>query len=165
MALLVGRITLYLWVIEGLGVRTTCIKFIQDKVLVLLTHMKIYESIDSITIRVGESAKENDELSMTSDPKHWWMHVSGCPGAHVVVCHQGDQLPKETKRDAAVLAVHHSQAPATKMSCVDVTKVEHVMWMRQAGKVKLTGEVMELTIFMRREKERLERVLKTKRTI
>ncbi len=60
--------------------------------------MKIYESIDSITIRVGESAKENDELSMTSDPKHWWMHVSGCPGAHVVVCHQGDQLPKETKR-------------------------------------------------------------------
>jgi len=165
MALLVGRITLYLWVIEGLGCNTTCIKFIQDKVLVLLTHMKIYESIDSITIRVGESAKENDELSMTSDPKHWWMHVSGCPGAHVVVCHQGDQLPKETKRDAAVLAVHHSQAPATKMSCVDVTKVEHVMWMRQAGKVKLTGEVMELTIFMRREKERLERVLKTKRTI
>jgi len=93
------------------------------------------------------------------------MHVSGCPGAHVVVCHQGDQLPKETKRDAAVLAIYHSQAPATKMSCVDVTKVEHVMWMRQAGKVKLTGEVMELTIFMRREKERLERVLKTKRTI
>ncbi len=124
--------------------------------------MKIYESIDSITIRVGESAKENDELSMTSDPKHWWMHVSGCPGAHVVVCHQGDQLPKETKRDAMVLAVHHSQAPATKMSCVDVTKVEHVLWMRQAGKVKLTGEVMELTIFMKREKERLERLLSSK---
>ena len=61
-----------------------------------------------------------------------------------------------------VLAVHHSQAPATKMSCVDVTRVEHVMWMRQAGKVKLTGEVMELTIFMRREKERLERLLNTK---
>ena len=64
-----------------------------------------------------------------------------------------------------VLAVHHSQAPDTKMSCVDVTRVEHVMWMRQAGKVKLQGEVMELTIFMRREKERLERLLKTRHKI
>ena len=124
-----------------------------------------YTASGNIPVRVGQNAKENDQLTNTSDPRYRWMHVSGCPGAHVVVCHQGDQLPKETKRDAMVLAVHHSQAPATKMSCVDVTKVEHVMWMRQAGKVKLTGEVMELTIFMRREKERLERILKTKRTI
>ena len=122
-----------------------------------------YTSLDGTVIRVGQNAKENDELTVSSSPRYWWMHVAGCSGgAHVVVCHEGEQLPKETKRDAMVLAVHHSQAPATKMSCVDVTKVEHVMWMRQAGKVKLTGEVMELTIFMRREKERLERLLNTK---
>ena len=121
-----------------------------------------YTSLDGIKIQVGQNAKENDQLTMTSDPKHWWMHVAGCSGAHVVVCHEGDQLPKETKRDAAVLAVFHSQAPTSKMSIVDVTRVEHVMWMRQAGKVKLTGEVMELTIFMRREKERLERLFSSK---
>ncbi len=121
-----------------------------------------YTSHDGIKIQVGQNAKENDQLTMTSDPKHWWMHVSDCPGAHVVVCHEGDQLPREIKRDAMVLAVFHSQAPTSKMSLVDVTRVKHVMWMRQAGKVKLEGEVMELTIFMRREKERLERLLKTK---
>lgn len=121
-----------------------------------------YTSHDGIKIQVGQNAKENDQLTMTSDPKHWWMHVAECSGAHVVVCHEGDQLPREIKRDAMVLAVFHSQAPTSKMSLVDVTRVKHVMWMRQAGKVKLEGEVMELTIFMRREKERLERLLKTK---
>jgi len=121
-----------------------------------------YTSHDGIVIRVGQNAKENDRLTLSSAPQHWWMHVAGCSGSHVIVCHEGAQLPKETKKDAMVLAVHHSQAPNTKMSCVDVTKVEHVLWMRQAGKVKLEGEVMELTIFMRREKERLERLLKTK---
>jgi predicted ribosome quality control (RQC) complex YloA/Tae2 family protein len=127
--------------------------------------MKIYESIDSITIRVGESAKENDELSMTSDPKHWWMHVAGCPGAHVVICHDGDQLPKETKRDAAVLAVHHSKTPDSKMSWVELVRVENVSPLKQHGLVTLEGKVDQLTIFMRKEKERLERILKTKRLI
>jgi predicted ribosome quality control (RQC) complex YloA/Tae2 family protein len=127
--------------------------------------MKIYESIDSITIRVGESAKENDELSMTSDPKHWWMHVAGCPGAHVVICHEGDQLPKETKRDAAVLAVHHSKTPDSKMSWVELVRVENVSPLKQHGLVTLEGKVDQLTIFMRKEKERLERILKTKRLI
>lgn len=121
-----------------------------------------YTSLDGTTIKVGQNAKENDQLTLSSSPQYWWMHVAGCSGAHVVVCYKGEQLPRETKRDAMVLAVHHSQAPNTKMSCVDVTRVEHVMWMRQAGKVKLMGEVMELTIFMKREKERLERILSSK---
>ncbi len=127
--------------------------------------MKIYESIDSITIRVGESAKENDELSMTSDPKHWWMHVSGYPGAHVVVCYEGEELPRDLKRDAAVLAIYHSKTPESKMSWVDLVRVENVTMAKQHGQVTLQGEVIQLTIFMRKEKERLERVLKTKRTI
>ena len=124
-----------------------------------------YTSHDGISIQVGQNAKENDQLTLSSAPQYWWMHVAGCSGSHVIVCHEGEQLPKETKKDAMVLAVHHSQAPDTKMSCVDVTRVEHVTWMRQAGKVKLQGEVMELTIFMRREKERLERLLKTRHKI
>ena len=128
----------------------------------MIKNMLEYTSLDGIKIQVGQNANENDQLTVTSDPKHWWMHVAGCSGAHVVVCHEGDQLTKETKKDAMVLAVHHSQAPDTKMSCVDITRVEHVVWLRQAGKVKLTGEVMELTIFMKREKERLERLLSSK---
>jgi predicted ribosome quality control (RQC) complex YloA/Tae2 family protein len=120
-----------------------------------------YIASGNIPVRVGQTAKENDHLTTTSDPKYWWMHASGYPGAHVVVCYEGEQLPKDVKRDAAVLAVHHSKTPDTKMSWVDLVRVENVSSLRQHGRVTLHGEVDQLTIFMRKEKERLERILKT----
>jgi len=124
-----------------------------------------YTSQDGIIIKVGQNAKENDHLTASSSSMYWWMHVSDCSGAHVVVCYEGEQLPKETRRDATVLAVHHSQAPDSKMTSVDLTRVEHVLWMRQAGKVQLEGEVLELTVFMRREVARLERLKKSRTTV
>jgi len=48
-----------------------------------------YTSLDGTVIRVGQNAKENDELTVSSSPRYWWMHVAGCSGAHVVVCHEG----------------------------------------------------------------------------
>ena len=123
-----------------------------------------YTSLDDIVIRVGENAKENDKLTLMSAPKYWWMHVSGFSGAHVVVCSEVNTLPKETRKAAMVLAIHHSNSPDVKMSCVDMLRVEQTVWMRQAGKFKLQGEIIEHTIFMRREKERLNRLLKTKTT-
>jgi predicted ribosome quality control (RQC) complex YloA/Tae2 family protein len=120
-----------------------------------------YTSYDGIKIQVGQSAKENDQLTMTSDPKHWWMHVAGYPGAHVVICHEGDQLPRETKRDAAVLAVYHSKVPKTKISHVDLTRVDQISKYQKSthGLVNLEGEVMQLTVFMNKEKPRLDRLM------
>ena len=124
----------------------------------------MYEYIASgnIPVRVGQTAKENDYLTITSDPKRWWMHASGYPGAHVVVCYEGEELPKDVKRDAAVLAIHHSKTPDSKMSWVDLVRVENVSSMKQYGRVTLHGEVDQLTIFMRKDKERLERILSTR---
>lgn len=124
-----------------------------------------YTSLGDVPIRVGQTAKENDHLTNSSESKHWWMHASGYPGAHVVVCYEGDELPRDVKRDAAVLAIHHSKTPESKMSWVDVVRVENVSSLKQHGRVTLEGEVIQLTIFMKREKERLERILKTKRVL
>lgn len=123
--------------------------------------MHEYIASGNILVRVGQTAKENDYLTTTSDSKHWWMHASGYPGAHVVVCYEGEELPRDVKRDAAVLAVHHSKTPDTKMSWVDLVRVENVSSLKQRGLVTLEGKVEQLTIFMRKEKERLERILKT----
>jgi predicted ribosome quality control (RQC) complex YloA/Tae2 family protein len=119
-----------------------------------------YTASGNIPIRVGQSAKENDQLTNTSDPKYWWMHASGYPGAHVVVCYEGEELPKDVKRDAAVLATHHSKTPESKMSWVDLVRVENVTSLRQSGLVTLEGKVVQLTIFRNREIDRLERLKK-----
>ena len=124
-----------------------------------------YIASGNIPVRVGQNAKENDQLTNTSDPRYWWMHASGYPGAHVVVSYEGEKLPRDVKRDAAVLAIHHSKTPESKMSWVDLVRVENVSFLKQHGRVTLTGKFVQLTIFIRKEKERLERILKTKRTI
>ena len=120
---------------------------------------------EDVVIRLGQSAKENDLLTNGSDPKHWWMHASGYPGSHVVVCYDGEELPRNIKRDAAVLAIHHSKTPCSKMSWVDMTRVENVSSLKQCGLVTLNGEVNQLTIFMRKESGRLERLLKHKNKV
>jgi predicted ribosome quality control (RQC) complex YloA/Tae2 family protein len=124
-----------------------------------------YTVSGNIPVRIGQDAKENDDLTNMSDPEHWWMHASGYPGSHVVICYEGQELPRDIKRDAAVLAIHHSKTPDSKMSWVDLVRVENVSSLKQYGQVTLGGKVDQLTIFMRREKERLERILKTRRTI
>ena len=124
-----------------------------------------YTASGNVPVRVGQTAKENYQLTNTSDPGYWWIHTSGYPGAHVVVCYEGEELPRDVKRDAAVLAIHHSKTPDSKMSWVDLVRVDNVSSLSQHGRVTLSGKVVQLTLFMRKEKERLERILKTKRTI
>ena len=122
--------------------------------------MKTFTSHDAIKIYVGENAKENDELTESAYPNEWWMHVSGHPGSHVVIGYEGDVIPKETKRDAAALAVHYSKVRGSsqKMTKVDLCRVRDLGHGRATGQVYVDGDVMQLTMFMNKEKNRLERL-------
>lgn len=128
--------------------------------------MKTYTSLDGIKIKVGENAKENDDLTLSSYPNEWWLHVDGGPGSHVVVCCEEHVLPKETKRDSAFLAVHHSKVGNTKMARVNLVRIDQVIKddrIKNHGQVYLNGQVMQLNVFPNKEKERLDRLLKTRR--
>ncbi|AET84666.1 hypothetical protein OLOG_00209 [Ostreococcus lucimarinus virus OlV4] len=124
--------------------------------------MKTYISRDGIQIKVGENARENDDLTLSSYPREWWVHVDGGPGAHVVICHEEDTVPKETKRDAALLAIHHSKSSSAKMVRVNLVRVDQVIKddrIKNHGQVYLGGEVMQLTVFPNKERIRLDRLL------
>ena len=124
--------------------------------------MKTYISYDGIQIKVGENARENDDLTLSSYPQEWWVHVDGGPGAHVVICHEEDTVPKETKRDAALLAIHHSKSSSAKMVRVNLVRVDQVIKddrIKNHGQVYLGGEVMQLTMFPNKERSRLDRLL------
>ena len=124
--------------------------------------MKTYISYDGIQIKVGENAKENDDLTLSSYPREWWMHIDGGPGAHVVICHEENTIPKETKRDAALLAVDHSKPGNAKMVRVNLIRVGQVMKcdrLKNHGQVYLDGEVVQLTMFPNKERSRLDRLL------
>lgn len=123
--------------------------------------MYSYRSLDGILIKVGENAKENDALTESSYPNEWWLHADGGAGSHVIVCCEDTCLPRETKRDAAVLAIYHSKNSKMNSSRVNLVRVGQV-WkdprIKNHGQVYLTGEVTQLTMFMNKEKPRLERL-------
>ena len=127
--------------------------------------MKSFISFDGIKIKVGENAKENDDLTFSSYPNEWWMHTDGGAGSHVIICCETDTIPKETKRDAAFLAAHYSKNLNTKTVRVNLVRVNQVLKhdrIKNHGQVYLDGEIMQLTVFMNKEKERLDRLLKNR---
>jgi len=124
--------------------------------------MKTYISRDGIQIKLGENAKENDSLTLSSYPREWWMHVDGGPGSHVIICHEENTIPKETKRDAALLAIHHSKSSSAKVVRVNLVRVDQVIKderIKNHGQVYLDGEVMQLVVFPNKERARLDRLL------
>lgn len=120
--------------------------------------MKKFLSTDGIKIFVGENAKENDTMTETANLKEWWMHVTGHPGAHVIIAYEGDVVPKETKSDAAILAVHYSKARSEKKVKVDMCRVGDVGSGKLHGQVYIDGDVLQLTMFPHKEKNRLEKL-------
>jgi predicted ribosome quality control (RQC) complex YloA/Tae2 family protein len=123
--------------------------------------MRSYTSLDGITIKVGENAKENDALTQSSFPNEWWIHVDGEAGSHVVVCCEDTILPRETKRDAVALAVYHSKLAKSRVARVNIVRVNQVLKcdrIKNHGQVYLDGPVTQLTVFPNKELERLKRL-------
>ena len=69
--------------------------------------------MEGFEILVGLGARENDELTFReAEPQDLWLHVSGCPGSHVVIRNPDGlpALPRPVVERAAELAAWHSKA-------------------------------------------------------
>lgn len=131
-----------------------------------------YLSADGIIIRVGREAPDNDILSCDPNyrlPDEWWLHVSGFPGSHVVIRSTSNTLPTdqyETLKDAALLAAVNSKAAQAGKVLVTYTRCRNASKPSgaKAGLVQLRGDVATLTINIKAEAARLDRLMKTKGT-
>ncbi len=133
-----------------------------------------YKSNDGIEIRVGRASSDNDELSCNPkyrDGADWWLHVSGCPGSHVVIRSHDDSLQAtypETVVDAAILAVINSKASGAKGKVkVNLTRARNVSkpMGAKAGLVRLSGDIFTVSVDSKAESKRLERLNDTKNTL
>jgi predicted ribosome quality control (RQC) complex YloA/Tae2 family protein len=114
-------------------------------------------------IWVGKGGEDNDTLTFkVARPGHLWLHARGLPGSHVVVpLDKGVEVSQEVLLDAAHLALHHSGAkgePRAEVSWVPVKFVKKV----KGGAPGQVTYSREKTLVVRREPERLERLLKTR---
>jgi predicted ribosome quality control (RQC) complex YloA/Tae2 family protein len=101
-------------------------------------------SSDGLPIFVGRNARENDQLTFgLAKSEDLWLHARGIPGSHVVVrLEKGKDVPAETLKDAAVLALLYSDLRKSGKGDVIYTRRK---WVRKAkggapGSVLVTQE-------------------------
>ena len=84
-------------------------------------------SPDGIGILIGRNSRQNDQVTFrlaTGD--HWWFHVRGAPGSHVIVRSEQDTLPPDTVQRAAELAAYFSRYRDEAEVQVDYTRRRYV---------------------------------------
>jgi len=122
-----------------------------------------YRSRDGLEIWVGRSDECNDHLTTRlARGRDLFFHLDGAPGSHVVLRTEGDpDPPHESLLDACELAVHFSKAKNASHAEVHVAPIKQVKKPRGAkpGLVWVTGG---RSIRLRREEERLERLMQSR---
>jgi predicted ribosome quality control (RQC) complex YloA/Tae2 family protein len=122
---------------------------------------KTFMARSGAEIRVGRTAKDNDELTLRhARGNDLWLHTADVPGSHVVLRleHGGEPHPEDVL-DAATLAVYFSPARGRERVPVHVVHKKHVSKPKGAkpGLVQLSGG---RTVTVRTEAERLARLLR-----
>ena len=76
---------------------------------------------------VGKNNFQNEELTFKfAVGNDWWFHAKGCPGSHVIVKTNGEELPDRTFEEAARLAAHYSQNKEADKVEIDYVEKKHV---------------------------------------
>ncbi len=86
-----------------------------------------YLSSDGYHIYIGKNNLQNEELTFRfANGNDWWFHAKGCPGSHVIVKTNGDELPDRTFEEAGKLAAYYSKNRGNEKVEIDYVEKKHV---------------------------------------
>lgn len=86
-----------------------------------------YISSDGYHMYVGKNNLQNEELTFHfANGGDWWFHAKGCPGSHVIVKTEGDELPDATFEEAGRLAAYYSKNRGAEKVEIDYVEKKHV---------------------------------------
>lgn len=86
-----------------------------------------YISSDGYHMYVGKNNLQNDELTFHfAGGNDWWFHAKGCPGSHVIVKTNGEELPDRTFEEAGKLAAYYSKNRGNEKVEIDYIEKKHV---------------------------------------
>ncbi len=101
-------------------------KFSKNKVKIVSKPLH-YISSDGYHMYVGKNNIQNEELTFHfAAPNDWWFHAKGCPGSHVIVKTNGDELPDRTFEEAGKLAAYYSQNRGSEKVEIDYVEKKQV---------------------------------------
>jgi len=127
---------------------------------------RTYRAFDGTAILVGRGARDNAELTFrVARGNDLWLHARNRPGAHVIIRRErGREIHPRALEEAALLAAHGAKGGAEDTTVeISWTERKHVRKVRGGapGAVTIAGA---RTLLVRRDPERLRRLLDTQET-
>ena len=100
--------------------------------------------VDGITMRLGETAKENWQLIGESNSDHMWMHLNSYPSGHIVI--KSDNVTDELLQEAAQLCKENTKYRNLRNLKRCYTKVSNLKYGEKAGSVHFKSNRQVKTI-------------------
>lgn len=86
-----------------------------------------YLSSDGYHMYVGKNNFQNEELTFQfANGGDWWFHAKGCPGSHVIVKSNGNEMPDRAFEEAGKLAAYYSKNRGNDKVEIDYIERKHV---------------------------------------
>ena len=86
-----------------------------------------YISSDGYDMYVGKNNFQNEDLTFkVATGNDWWFHSKGCPGSHVIVKANNEELPDATFEEAARLAAYYSKNRGADKIEIDYIQKKHI---------------------------------------
>lgn len=117
-----------------------------------------YISSDGYDMYVGKNNKQNDYLTLKFASKNdIWLHTKDIPGSHVIIKTNGEEIPPQTIKEAALLAAYYSKGKMSSNVPVDYAERKNV---RKPNGAKLGMVIYENnnTIYVTPELEQISKI-------
>ena len=86
-----------------------------------------FKTSQGLTVLVGRNNIQNDKLTFKTGRKgDIWLHAQKCPGSHVLLVADGEEVPDDAIVEAAEIAAYYSSAKDSTVVTVDYTDVKNI---------------------------------------
>ena len=86
-----------------------------------------FKTSQGLTVLVGRNNIQNDKLTFKTGRKgDMWLHAQKCPGSHVLLLGEGQEIPDDAIVEAAEIAAYYSSAKDGTIVTVDYTDVKNI---------------------------------------
>ncbi len=108
--------------------------------------MKEDQTFENNLIKIGENARENDELVAGSNQMDTWFHLDSLPSCHVVIAYNKDSpFTKQMITHCALVCKQNTKYKDQKVK-VKYTEIKNVKRTKTLGLVTITGKSKHVTV-------------------
>ena len=105
------------------------------------------KTFDNNLIKIGENAKDNDNIIKESKETDVWFHISNLPSCHVIIeCSKEHPINKQMIAHCANLTKENGKYKNISKIKINYTEIKNVKRTLVPGKVMINGKIKSIIV-------------------